>query len=328
MSVKRGVSLYSYQENFFLGKMNLEDCIAAVAKTGATGIELIPEQNCAKEYRKPSPGFISQWKEWMAKYNTESVAIDIFNDYKIYHNRNLTEKEEVDQFEGNMEFASKLGFKIARAMITTPIWIIERMIPIAEYYDVKFGVELHAPYSLKDPAVQTLFELIDRTGTKHIGLIPDMSIFNKEVPRVQMDKYIRAGANPEIIGYICRAYKQRLPILEVNAKILEMGAENIEVKALQRAYFSQSDKPEWLVDCMDKIIHIHGKVYEMDENCVETSIDYESVLPVLIKGGYNGYISTEYEGQRFFHDQQMGDAEVDEVEQVRRHQMLLKKLID
>ncbi len=36
--IKRSVSLYSYQEEFYLGKMNLEDCIREVSKTGATGL--------------------------------------------------------------------------------------------------------------------------------------------------------------------------------------------------------------------------------------------------------------------------------------------------
>lgn len=30
--IKRAVSLYSYQEEYFLKKMSLEDCIAATAK--------------------------------------------------------------------------------------------------------------------------------------------------------------------------------------------------------------------------------------------------------------------------------------------------------
>ena len=31
MGIKRGVSLYSYQEEYFLRKMNLEDCLKAVS---------------------------------------------------------------------------------------------------------------------------------------------------------------------------------------------------------------------------------------------------------------------------------------------------------
>src|SRR5690606_36360593 len=44
-NIKRGVSLYSYQEEVFLGKLDLESAIAASASFGANGIEIIPEQS-------------------------------------------------------------------------------------------------------------------------------------------------------------------------------------------------------------------------------------------------------------------------------------------
>jgi hypothetical protein len=47
------------------------------------------------------------------------------------------------------------------------------------------------------------------------------------------------------------------------------------------------------------------------------------VLPVLAEGGYQGYISAEYEGQRHIQDV----FEVDSVGQVERFQIMLSKLI-
>ena len=43
--MKRAVSLYSYQEEYFLRATSLEDCVAHAASIGATGIEIIPEQS-------------------------------------------------------------------------------------------------------------------------------------------------------------------------------------------------------------------------------------------------------------------------------------------
>ena len=40
----RSVSLYSYQEEFFFGRLTLEGMIAEAAKTGARGIEFLAEQ--------------------------------------------------------------------------------------------------------------------------------------------------------------------------------------------------------------------------------------------------------------------------------------------
>ena len=40
----RSVSLYSYQEEFFFGRLTLEGMIAEAAKKGARGIEFLAEQ--------------------------------------------------------------------------------------------------------------------------------------------------------------------------------------------------------------------------------------------------------------------------------------------
>lgn len=75
---------------------------------------------------------------------------------------------------------------------------------------------------------------------------------------------------------------------------------------------------------MDRIHNIHGKFYEMTEDLVEPSIPYDEIVAVLKRGGYDGYICSEYEGNRWIEDAH----EVDSVEQVRRQQAMLKKLID
>ena len=44
MTIKRGVSLYSYQDEYVRGRLDLEGCIAAAAAQGAFGIETLAEQ--------------------------------------------------------------------------------------------------------------------------------------------------------------------------------------------------------------------------------------------------------------------------------------------
>ena len=42
--MKRGISLYSYQELYYRGELDLEGCVANAAATGATGIEILVDQ--------------------------------------------------------------------------------------------------------------------------------------------------------------------------------------------------------------------------------------------------------------------------------------------
>jgi hypothetical protein len=74
---------------------------------------------------------------------------------------------------------------------------------------------------------------------------------------------------------------------------------------------------------MPYILHCHGKFWEMLPEYREYSIPYEEIVPVLIKGGYNGYIDSEYEGALWTADA----GEVESIEQVRRQQVMLKRLL-
>ena len=47
--IKRSVSLYSYQDEYYNGQLDLEGCLRETAKTGATGVELLAEQMLRKQ---------------------------------------------------------------------------------------------------------------------------------------------------------------------------------------------------------------------------------------------------------------------------------------
>lgn len=326
MSIKRGVSLYSYQENFYLGKLSLEGCIAEAARTGATGIELIPEQNCADEFPHPTDKFVGQWKEWMAKYSTEPCCMDIFYDYKLYANRILTWKEQVHMYTDAFKFAKKLGFPIVRGMLTTPLKLVEMMIPIAEDLGIKFGIEIHSPYSLECQYCLDLYELAEKYNTDLIGIIPDTGIYVIRPSDTIVDKFIRVGANPQIANYVCEAYLNHMPQKEVSEKIALMNPNALDQAVFKRVYFANYDNPDYLAKHVRQILHVHGKCWHMLENNTEASIDDETVVNTLKQSGYDGYIATEFEGQRYFHD--VGcPHNADEIEEVRRHQEMLKGLL-
>ncbi len=325
--IKQGVSLYSYQEQFYLRKMNLEQCIAAAAKAGATGIELIPEQMCWQEYLDPSDAFAARFAEWMQQYQVEPVAIDVFFDYVLFPNRVLTHKEQIKMYENNIQFAKKLGFPIVRAMMSTKLELLREMWEVAADYGVKFGIEVHAPMTITSPYFLKLMDMMEKTGTKSGGLIPDISIFSKRPPQVQLDQMIRNGASAAMADRIVEMYVARVPLKEAANTLTLAGATARDLEMLRNAYASIASNPDDILLAKGKIIHVHGKVYDMNENCEEEALDYETAIDRLKKIDYDGFISTEYEGQRSFHDLAAGDMAADEIEQVRRHQVLLRRLI-
>lgn len=324
-NIKRGISIYSFQEKYYRGELSLEGCIATASQMGVRGIEMLPDQmipGYPSITFNLSDEFIAQWREWLVKYGVSPIAFDAYGETKLYKHRPTTHRELLDEMVALLKTAHVLGFKILRLVYHLPIEIAEELLPYAEASDIKLAIEVHAPHLLTGEWVQRTIELAQRKNTRHLGLMPDLGIFCKTVPRPAIGEALREGAHPEIVKSLEQAYRDnRYSEEELMAKVRDMGGNDIdEWLALRVSHriWTYHD-PKHLLAYMPFIFHIHGKFYEMNEHLVEQDVDYESVMPALIEGGFDGYIMSEYEGQRLTH----GVAGYDEIEQVRRHQAML-----
>jgi sugar phosphate isomerase/epimerase len=318
MSIKRGVSLYSYQHEYFHHTMKLEDCIRAVADMGAPGIEIIPEQ-MINEYPDLSDDFLKKWHDWMKKYNTVPTCADVFLETLLYKNRVLSDRECVALMERDLRVASQLGCFVIRTLCTTPVRIIEKCLPLAEKYKVKIGLEIHAPLDIESSWFDPYQTLIDKYGSQWFGIIPDMGIFEKLPSPTHQERAVRDGGNRKIIEYITMAANDKVPFNQIEAEIDKMGANAIDKQWFFRATVRRLyTNPQILRKHKDYILHIHAKFYNMRSDCTDDCLDYDGVIPILKEIGYNGFLSSEYEGNRTIEDA----YEVNSVEQVtRQHKM-------
>lgn len=320
--IKRGVSLYSYQEEYFLRKMNLEDCIKAVSDMGATGIEIIPEQ-MINEYPNLSDAFLEKWFGWMKQYNVVPTCADVFLESLLFKNRILSDGELVDLMERDLKVASQLGCTVIRTLCTTPTRIIEKSLPLAEKYNVKIGLEIHAPLDLTSAWFDPYQNLIDKYGTKWFGIIPDMGVFEKRPSRIHAERAVRDGAHQNIVTHVTESYMAGVSKDKINADIQKMGANGVDFAWLNKVYRTLYTDPQALRKHKDYIYHIHAKFYDMLDDCTDDCLDYDNVVAVLKDIGYTGYLSSEYEGNRTIQDA----FPVDSVEQVRRQHEMFKRLL-
>ena len=72
------------------------------------------------------------------------------------------------------------------------------------------------------------------------------------------------------------------------------------------------------------LVYVHGKFYDIDENGQVDNMDYPAIFKALKEGGYKGYIASEFEGNRRMN--MVGWC--DEIEYVRKHQKLMRSLLD
>src|SRR6266403_182338 len=321
-SVKRGVSLYSYQEEYFLRKLTLEQCIAEAAAIGAFGIETLAEQ-MMPGFPRLSDAFYEQWHQWMARYNARPVCHDMFLDTKRYKGRLLSEQECIDSIVRDLKHAARLGCKVMRMLVFVSPELLEKCLPYAEQYDVKMGIEVHAPWHFDHPWIMRHVEMIQRTGTRHAGFVPDMGIFTKRLPRVLRDRALRNGATPKILDYVSQAYENGVLSEYIVAETRNMGGNAVDMGYAEASRHNVYSQPKRLLEFMPSIFHIHAKFYEMLEDGTEYSIPYDKIVPVLIQGGFDGYLSSEDEGNRHIQDA----FPVDSIEQVRRQHAMFRRLL-
>ncbi len=320
--IKRGVSLYSFQEEYYLRKLSLEQCIAVSASMGAFGIETLAEQ-MMPGFPDLSDEFYQRWHEWMRLYGATPTCHDAFLDTKLYNDRLLTMEEMVAAVTRDIKHAARLGANFIRMLVICSPELLERCAPIAADHGVWLGVEVHSPWSIEHEWIQRHLEVAYRVGTDKLGLIPDMGIFVERFPRVIYQRFLRNGAHEPLVKMIVERYDRHEDVNGLPAEVEKLGG-NAEDIGLARTvgHFVCAD-PKKLKDVIGAVRHIHGKFYEMTDEGREFSIPYNVIVPTLKEAGYGGYISSEYEGNRHLQDA----FPVDSVEQVRRHQRMLSQLI-
>lgn len=323
--IRRGISLYSFQEQYYRGDMTLEDCVAQASALGVAGIEMLADQMLpgypSVRYNLPD-AFVGAWHEILQQYHVEPVAFDVYGETKLYKHRPTTHQELVDELLALMATAKALGFSILRLTFHLPLAVVEALIPHAEDSDIRLAIEVHAPHLLTGAWVQQNLELAARTGTKNLGLMPDLGIFCRTIPGLVLDEAQREGATPRIVAHICDVYASRAVPADLMDQVRRMNGNDADLWLAQRVVIGvwTYHDPKHLLAVLPYTFHIHGKFYEMGADLVERDVAYDLIMPTLIAGGYDGYIMSEYEGQRLIGGIDKG---YDEVEQVRRHQAML-----
>jgi hypothetical protein len=320
--IKRGVSLYSFQEEYFLRTMSVEDCIRVAGEIGARGIELIPEQ-MIPGFPEVSVEFMENWFSWMERYGTTPVATDLFLDTKLHSGRWLTREEQIASVCRDVDIAVRLGATIVRAIINTPPEVMEEAAPYAEEQGVRLLLEVHAPFHYEHPWILQHLEVMHRTGSPALGLMPDMGTFVERFPRVVSERALRDGAKPELVDLIVKTYDDHGDTHALMDVVNYRGGGPVDFGLARQATHYIWSEPKAMLEHMPLIGHIQAKFYEMTEDEVEYSIPYDRIVPVLVEGGFDGYLSSEYEGNRHIQDVHP----VDSVEQVRRQHAMFARLL-
>jgi len=341
--IKLGVSLYSYQDTYYFHKLDLEGCIAAAAGSGAEGIEVFPEA-MMPEWPYISDAFIDEWNGWMERYDIVPVCVDHFSDRRMWKNKDLTDDELFERSTWYIKTAARLGCDHIRLLHDehvghdfsglnyqlTNLNIVEKLLPVAAKYNIMMSIECHAPTSVDDPIHQPYLDLAERLALPFIGLQVDFSSYEYCMSKADVGMYTRKGAHAEILSLVREKQREAyfagraFNLDEIKDRIDKIGLNDVDKQALAMTkHLVRPHSLEKLKEYASRVVYVHGKFYDLDEDGQEDSIEYPKVMKALQDGGYKGYVVSEFEGNR-----RMNDAGwVDEIEYVRRHQVLMRKCL-
>ncbi|MDT2674972.1 sugar phosphate isomerase/epimerase family protein [Enterococcus dongliensis] len=325
--IKTAVSLYSLQDEYLNHRMDLDDLMYFLKEHKVEGVEILPDQ-MIKKAPHPVGKDVDHWQHLLEETGIKPVIADVFLNTNLYNNRTLTKQECINLLIEEIKQANLLGFKLIRLVSMVPYWVCEPLLPYCKKYDVTIALEIHAGMAFDEPETHQFIEEMKRLDSPYIGLVIDTGIFCQKFPRVVAAYEINNGASPEMFDYLDRLFEQKTDLHRVlsenNGNYPEEFKKVIKTKEDQMFAPLCDGYENYPFTIMDEYIpyikHFHIKLFEMTPEGPEYSMDYKGLLEYLHEKNYDGYVATEYEGNRFT----LPGESVQEKEQVAANQKYLQ----
>jgi sugar phosphate isomerase/epimerase len=320
--LRLGSTLYSFTNAFHSRQYSFEQLLAKVAELGiGPGVEVVGYQSI-RGFPQVSDAFAARFRALLAQYRLEPSCFSINADMALRRGTTMSIDEAVAYHVPQIEAAAKLGFPVVRCQFAAPAEVLRRLVPLAERLGIKMGPEVHAPMTVNSPAVLAYREMYAKANSPSLGFVPDFGASAFGIPASYLAILRDRGVPGDLVAIATRIWKTPDDAASKrDAFMREAGrADPAHLSAVAVIFniLSPQDPSAWL-EIMPQVIHIHGKFYDFDAAGNETSIPYDRLLPVFIDGGYNGFISSEWEGHMF-----SGASGFDEVQ---KHHALCRRII-
>jgi hypothetical protein len=320
-----GLTLFSLTLEMRHPGYTLEGMIDKAAELDlGPGIELVGFQSI-RDWPRVSDEFVRGFRERVERHGFVPTAMSCNLDLAIRRDRMMTEEEGLEYLEAQVVAAKRLGFPIAKSGILTTPSFVRGIAAICERHDMKFGIEIHSPQTVDDPGVTVLREMFDEIDSPYLGFVPDFSTSMHGIPPTLLEAHQQSGMPVELTEFAAEVWHSDTAMPEKFARFAEeapgLGASPADMGKLNMilTMHGRMDPRRW-AEIMDRVIHVHGKFYGLDEAGNEPSIDHEAIVDVLLDADYTGYISSEWEGHAY-------TDHVSGWDMVRGHHDLLARLI-
>jgi sugar phosphate isomerase/epimerase len=163
---------------------------------------------------------------------------------------------------------------------------------------------------------------IKELGSPLVGFTLDCGSMTSCVSPVCIQKFLDLGVPEENVRRLTDLWTTKPTLQQLMAEVNEIdGGPLVELLAVETWVYFGHGNPADLREAMPYIFHVHGKFFHVDDNGMDDAVRYPEIIDVLVETGYDGFISSEYEGHHWLKDKNAAG-------QVRAHQQYLQRLID
>ncbi|MFJ4171733.1 sugar phosphate isomerase/epimerase family protein [Paenarthrobacter sp. NPDC089714] len=326
--IELGITLYSLTSEFAAGLYTPETLIKAVADEGlGPGVEFNIAQ-MLRTYPDVDEDFVKLWRDSMDRYGLTPSAVGTNLDMGRRKDRDMTPDEEFEFFARQLKTANTLGFnKIV--IRSAGKELLRRLLPLAEKYDQKLGYEIHAPQGPNDPKILQIREMYEELDSERLGFTADFSSTMHSLSPTLFRTLTQMGLPKEHFAVMQDIWRKPLPMQERNQEFEDYLRSNnfdpAQLGPFTRLAFNMHGlvAPEEWLDIMPQMFHVHAKFYDIDADGNEPAMDIPRIVRQFVKGGYTGFLSSEWEGHAFA---DLGES--DPIELVKKQHALMRRAIE
>jgi sugar phosphate isomerase/epimerase len=322
--LKFGTTLYALTNEFLSRRYTFEQLLEETsARHTGPGLEVVGFQSI-RGFPVITDEFADHFKRLVEKYQLTPTSLAINADQEIRRGKAMSVDEMVAYHEPQIRAAAKLGFPVARYQYGAGPEVIRRLAPLAEKLNVRLGLEIHAPQHANHPDVLKFREMYAKVNSPYLGWIPDFSSTAKTVPPSFLAHFRDRGVAEALIQLAMEVWHgagdAQTRMGQYKERARAAGANEIHLNELSLIFpmFGHEDPRGWL-ELMPAVVHIHGKFFGFDAAGREEAIDYATLLPLFRDSGYEGYMSSEWEGHMY--------SDADAFEMIERHQAMCRRIL-
>jgi hypothetical protein len=186
---------------------------------------------------------------------------------------------------------------------------MEALLPIAEEYNIKLGIEVHAHHSPFHPEMVAHRERYEKLDSGLLGFVPDFGASTSAVSPSLLEKYRRLGVREEFLDLIVETWKRHhlagppMTGEEQHARFGEfigLAHKNgypdlgIEIGINLTGLHGHANPEDW-ASMLHLVWHTHAKFFGIVDGD-EPATPLADLMRVFSENNYTGSMSSEYEG--------------------------------